>query len=98
VIVFCVLYGFFSAGLIMLPATVVAVMLCPDMRQYGVRLTMQMVPAALGLLIGNPIAGAILPHGWRALQCFSAATVAACTIITIAARATRVGWSLTRKC
>ena len=98
IIVFCVLYGFFSAGLITLPATVVAVTLCPDMRQFGVRITMQLVPSAIGLLIGNPIAGAIQRSGWLGLQGFSAATVLACTLITLAARVAKVGWSMKGKC
>lgn len=41
IVAFCILYGFTSAGLIILPATVVAAALCPDMRQFGVRVTMQ---------------------------------------------------------
>ncbi|TVY89549.1 Aspyridones efflux protein [Lachnellula willkommii] len=97
VIVFCLLYGFFSAGMITLPAMVIAVVLCPDMREYGVRLTMQLVPSGLGILIGNPIAGAILPSGWVQLQGFAAATVAACTLFAIAARVVKVGWVIGRK-
>ena len=98
ILAFCVLYGFFSAGLIALPATVVAVALCPDIRQFGVRITMQSVPAALGLLTGNPIAGAIQLRGWRGLQGFSAATVLTCTFISIAARIAKVGWGIRGKC
>lgn len=97
IIVFCVLYGFFSAGPITLAANVVANVLTPDMRQFGVRLTMQLVPSALGLLIGNPIAGAILQRGWLGLQGFAAATVTACTLLTIAARVSKVGWGVTVK-
>jgi len=97
-LVFCILYGWCSSGLITLPATVVAVVLTPDMRQYGVRLTMQLVPAAIGLLIGNPIAGAVLDNGWGALQAFSAVMVLGCTVLTIIARVFKVGWRLTRNC
>lgn len=97
VIVFVILYGFFSAGLITIPATVVAVVLCPDIRQYGVRLTMQLVPSAIGLLIGNPIAGAILKNGWVDLQVFSACMVMGCTLLSIAARGAKGGWSLTSR-
>ncbi|KAB8293720.1 hypothetical protein EYC80_009205 [Monilinia laxa] len=94
IIVFCVLYGFFSAGPITLAANVVANVLTPDMRQFGVRLTMQLVPSALGLLIGNPIAGAILQGGWLGLQDFAVATVTACTLLTIAARVPKMGWGV----
>ncbi|KAF1978045.1 monocarboxylate transporter [Bimuria novae-zelandiae CBS 107.79] len=86
IMMFCLLYGFFSSGLITLPATVVTVNLCPDIRQYGVRLTMQLVPSAIGLLIGNPIAGAILKDGWLGLQVFAAATIIGCTALSIASR------------
>lgn len=97
IIVFCILYGFFSAGIITLSANVVASVLAPDMRQFGVRLTMQLVPSALGLLIGNPIAGAILSHEWLGLQGFAASTVSVCTLLTIAARVSKVGWGMTVK-
>ncbi|PVH97040.1 putative monocarboxylate transporter [Periconia macrospinosa] len=81
VVIFCILYGFFSSGMITLPATVIAAVLCPDVRQYGVRFTMQCAPAGVGLLIGNPIAGAILRKGgWVGLQGFSGATVIGCTV------------------
>lgn len=63
VVVFAVLYGFFAAGIQTLGATVVAMQLCPDMREYGTRIAMLLLPAATGLLIGNPNAGAILPTG-----------------------------------
>ncbi|KAF1973118.1 putative MFS monocarboxylate transporter [Bimuria novae-zelandiae CBS 107.79] len=82
VIAFCVLYGFFSSGLITLPATVVAQNLCPDIRQYGVRMMLHLVPAALGLLIGNPIAGAILKDGWTGLQVFAASLIVASAIFS----------------
>jgi len=98
IIVFCLLYGFFSSGSITLPATVVAVVLCPDIRQYGVRLTMQLVPSAIGLLIGNPIAGVVLKSGWNSLQAFSAATIIACTLLSIAARVVKTGIRLTVRC
>ncbi|KAF1953320.1 MFS general substrate transporter [Byssothecium circinans] len=98
ILVFCILYGFFSSGLITLPATVVAVVLCPDIRQYGVRLTMQLVPSAIGLLIGNPIAGALLKGSWLGLQVFSASTIISCTLLSIAARVGKVGWGATSRC
>jgi hypothetical protein len=96
-LVFFILYGWCSSGLITLPATAIAVVLTPDMRQYGVRLTMQLVPAAIGLLIGNPTAGAVLNSGWGALKAFSAIMVLGCTALTIAARVCNVGPGLTRR-
>ncbi|KAF2094341.1 MFS general substrate transporter [Rhizodiscina lignyota] len=67
-IAFCVLYGFCQSGITTLAWTVIATNLCPDLRQYGVRILMQSIFGATGLLIGNPIAGAILPTGWISLQ------------------------------
>ena len=98
IIAFCVLYGFFSAGVITLPATIVAVSMCPDIRQYGVRMAMPMVPISIGLLIGNPIAGAILPHGWIYLQTFAGILVLLCTILAFASRCVQVGFDVRRKC
>ena len=83
---FCLLYGFFSSGLITLPPTVVATSLCPDMRQFGTRFTQQLVPSGIGLLVGNPIAGAILTTGWIGLQVFSADAVLLCTVFAVLAR------------
>lgn len=96
VLIFCILYGFFSAGLTTLAPNVITQVLVPDMRQFGPRFTMQVVPAAIGLLVGNPIAGALLPKGWLALEGFAAAAVSVCTILTVAARIARVGWGLGR--
>ena len=98
VLIFCILYGFFAAGLITLPAAVVAISLCPDMRQFGVRITMQLVPSAIGLLIGNPIAGAALDQDWLALQLFSSVTVIASCILAASARVAKVGVGLASKC
>jgi MFS family permease len=94
ILIFCVLYGFFSSGLITIPATVVAVNLCPNVRQYGVRMTLQMVPAALGLLIGNPIAGVILKNGWSGLQAFSAALIVSSAAFAMAARVAKAGFAI----
>lgn len=96
--VFCILYGFFSAGLIALPATVAATSLCPDLKQFAVRITMLLVVSGVGLLIGNPIAGAILPKSWVGLQGFSGALVLGGLFFTIASRVAKVGWALRGKC
>lgn len=78
VIVFCILYGLCSAGISSLPSSVVAISMCPNIRQLGRRLLMITIPGATGLLVGYPTAGAILPSGWLSLQLFSATTVSAC--------------------
>lgn len=58
-IVFCILYGFSSGAVISLPATVVAGFV-PDFQLIGTWMGMSYSFAGLGLLIGNPIDGAIL--------------------------------------
>jgi len=58
-IIFCILYGFSSGAVISLPATVVAGF-APDFQLIGTWMGMCYSLAGLGLLIGNPIDGAIL--------------------------------------
>ncbi|PBP16622.1 riboflavin transporter MCH5, partial [Diplocarpon rosae] len=61
-IVFCLVYGFFSGAFISLPPASVA-SVTNDMSRYGARLGMAVTCNAFGLLAGPPIAGAILFHG-----------------------------------
>jgi MFS family permease len=58
-IVFSILYGFSSGAVISLPATVVAGFV-PDFQLIGTWMGMSYSFAGLGLLLGNPIDGAIL--------------------------------------
>lgn len=52
----------------------------------GVRLGMQAIPMAIGVLIGNPIVGAIRPSSWVGLQIFCGATVGLSAIFMTVAR------------
>ena len=54
---------------------------------------MLFVPIAVGLLVGNPIAGALVRNGWVDLQAFCGATVACAGICVIATRFAKVGMS-----
>lgn len=58
-IVFAILYGFASGAIVSLPATILA-RLTSNMSILGTRMGMCFTLAGLGLLIGNPIAGALL--------------------------------------
>ena len=58
-VVFAVLYGFVSGAVVSLPSAVVA-SLVPNMGLVGTWMGMSFVFAATGILIGNPIAGAII--------------------------------------
>ncbi|MDI1492935.1 MAG: hypothetical protein OHK93_004718 [Ramalina farinacea] len=89
-IVFSVLYGFFSGALVSLPPTVVA-SLCPNMGVIGTRIGMFLFPTSIGLLIGNPIAGAILKSGWVDIQAFCGTIAAMTTILVTAARFAKTG-------
>lgn len=86
VIIFCVLYGFFSGTFVSLSGTVLATVLCPHMGVLGVRMGMLSIPMAAGLLIGNPIAGAILRGSWTSLQAFCGAILGLSTICLVATK------------
>ncbi|KAI9795931.1 MAG: hypothetical protein M1833_006579 [Piccolia ochrophora] len=58
-IVVSILYSFFSGGLMALPPAVI-VTLSPSMNEVGTRIGMAFFVGSLGVLIGSPIAGAIL--------------------------------------
>ncbi|KAH7370849.1 MFS monocarboxylate transporter-like protein [Rhexocercosporidium sp. MPI-PUGE-AT-0058] len=90
-IIFCIFYGFFSGTFVSLPPTTV-VSLSPDMGVVGVRMGMSFSLAGLGLLIGNPVAGAILGSGsWLGVQVFCGASVALAALACIIARISKVG-------
>ena len=59
---FAVLYGFSSGGLIALPASVLP-LVCPDPSKLGSRMGMSWAPTAFSVLIGPPIAGALVRNG-----------------------------------
>lgn len=83
--VFSGLYGACSGALLSMPATVVAA-ISPDASLVGTRMGMSFTFAGLGLLIGNPIAGAILsvPQGtFKGAQSFSAAMLLAGSIVFV---------------
>jgi MFS family permease len=86
IIVFCILYGFFSGTFVSLPPTTV-VSLSPNMGVVGTRMGMSFSFAGFGLLVGNPVAGAILKSGsWVGVQAFCGAAVAISTVTMAIAR------------
>lgn len=62
VVVFALLYGFVSGAVVSLPSAIVA-SLVPDMSLVGTWMGMSFCFAAVGILIGNPIAGTIIDVG-----------------------------------
>ncbi|KAK0615269.1 major facilitator superfamily domain-containing protein [Bombardia bombarda] len=86
IIVFCILYGFFSGSFVSLPAPTIA-SLSPNMSVVGARMGTSFAVAGFGILLGSPIGGVILrSSGWVGLQCWGAATIALSTILAIMAR------------
>ena len=58
-IVYSIIYSFLSSAVVSLPSAVVAI-LAPSMQLVGTWMGMSFFFAALGILIGNPIAGSII--------------------------------------
>lgn len=93
-IAFSLLYGFFSGSFISLTPTAL-VTLCPNLSEVGTRMGMTFTLASLGLLIGNPIAGAIITHhGFPWGQGFAGIAIALGAISLAIARASKAGWKL----
>lgn len=95
-----VMYGFISGSIqAVVPATVA--FLCPDLSKFGTRLGMTLAIGGLGLLIGAPIAGAILDSQSSAghqeywgLLVFSGILVFVGALLQSATRILKVGWSM----
>lgn len=77
--VFCILYGFCSGTFVSLQAATVA-SLVPHMGFMGTWMGMCAFVSGLGLLVGTPVAGALLNIHWLALQCFCGGCIAVASI------------------
>jgi predicted MFS family arabinose efflux permease len=93
-VVFCIFYGFFSGTFVSIcgPALVT---LSPDLSLVGTHMGMSFTFCAMGLLIGNPVAGVLLTkYGWigPAMFCGTANVLAA--VFVLAARVKKSGWGL----
>ncbi|KAL1843482.1 hypothetical protein VTJ49DRAFT_1353 [Mycothermus thermophilus] len=88
-IVFVVLYGAFSGGVVSLTPSVI-VSLSPDMGRVGARMGLSFVVAGIAILIGTPIAGAILGSTedprWTGTILYSAFGLLAATLLYFASR------------
>ncbi|KAJ5758754.1 hypothetical protein N7520_005910 [Penicillium odoratum] len=87
-IVFACLYGYASGAIVSLPPTIIT-RLSPNMATVGARMGMCFTFAGTGLLIGNPIAGALLDLQdaifWKA-QLFTAVMVVTGSVFFIGVR------------
>ena len=94
IVVFGVLYGFFSGTFVALGAPIVF-SLTEDPSTVGTRLGMLTGMCGIGLLVGNPIAGAILDQGsWVGLQAWAGCVILAAAVLISWARLARYGTSL----
>lgn len=97
IIVFGVVYGFLSGSLVSLGGPVVF-NLADDLQTVGTCLGMITGMCGTGLLVGNPIAGAILDHGgWIGLQAWTGSLLLAAGMIILWARIARFGAGLRTK-
>lgn len=82
--VFCGLYGLFSGAFVSL-STPATVQLAPSMKGIGTRLGLFNGIGSLGLLVGNPAAGAIMTRSWVGMQLFAGfgATVSLLLLVSI---------------
>ena len=73
----------------------------PDLAFLGGRMSMAFMTAGTGLLVGTPVAGAILATGggdnWAMLQVWSGALLVLSAVCMLGARVAKVGWGLLRK-
>lgn len=94
ILAFCVLYGFFTGTFVSLPGPTVASM-SPNLAFLGARMSMAFMSAGAGLLIGTPVAGAILTtgngHNWTMLQVWSGILLLISTACMLGARVSKVG-------
>lgn len=97
-VVTCIFYGCFSGTYLSLIMTTVAVALCPDISVLGMRIGMACIPCSMGLLVGSPIGGATVKHGWLSLQLLTGMTLVVSTLGMAALRTMKVGWRVFARC
>ena len=94
-LVFGVFYGFFSGTFVSLIGPIVSGLSVRTPHLIGTRLGMAASFAGVGLLVGNPIAGAILESGgWVGLQVWAGSLIVASGLCVLCARALRFGWGV----
>jgi len=93
IIVFNLLYGFFSGAFVSLPPAII-VHLSPDRGLIGTRMGMCFSMVAVGVLVGTPIAGDILARsGWTYVWVFGGVFTIAGGIFMTACRFAFKGWN-----
>ena len=96
-IVFYILYGVSSGAFVSLGGPI-CFNLCRNIGNIGTRLGILTSLCGIGLLVGNPIAGAILDRGdWMGLQIWAGFLILISTAFQLATRVAKRGWCFTRK-
>jgi MFS family permease len=90
VIVFCILFGFFSGAFLSLFAVCIGSM-TKDITIVGTRLGMTLFVAGFGILIGTPIAGALITIDFFYAKLFSAIAAALSALFVVLARFSLTG-------
>lgn len=96
IVVFAILYGFFSGSFVSLPPSAI-LSLSNDLNKVGTRLGMSFSMAGIGILIGSPVGGALLDldtgHFIRA-QVFCAVVITISCACLVLARVTKSGCAI----
>jgi predicted MFS family arabinose efflux permease len=94
IIVICVLFGFFSGTFVSLPPTII-VHMSPNRGLIGTRMGMCFAFVSIGVLIGTPIAGAILDTaGFTSVWIFGGVLTLIGGSVMFASRIAFKGWDL----
>lgn len=93
IVVFSIAYGFFSGTFVSITGPALA-SLSNDMSLVGTHMGMSFAAGALGLLIGNPVAGVLLNKGWIAPAAFCGTANMLAAICVLGSRVKKVGWKL----
>lgn len=92
IIVFCIFYGFFSGTFVSITGPALA-SLSTDLSLIGTHMGMSFTVGALGLLVGNPVAGVLLDgYGWIGPAAFCGAANVLAAAFIVATRAYKTGW------
>lgn len=92
--IFSVVYGFFSASLVSLIGPITVEISTKTSDVIGTRLGMALAFGGVGLLIGSPIAGALLTsHGWVGQQAWAGSLVMASGTCLFCVRGLKYGWT-----
>ena len=92
-IVLMAFYGFFSGCYVSVPPTIIVHLSLHQRTKIGTRMGQSFAVAAVGLLIGTPIGGAILEnHGFNHVWIFGGSLLAAGTAILLLSRNFHTKW------